>query len=332
MTPFKTLSLTAALAAPLALGTTAFGQLSGAVAIDGSSTVYPITEAVAEEFAKEHANVRVTVGISGTGGGFKRFAAGETDASNASRPIKWSEHKTAVENGVQYIEIPIAYDGLTVVVNKQNDWAKELSIDDLRKIFLEKDAAKSWKDVNPKFPDVEIKVFAPGTDSGTFDYFNEVVANSGKAGNFRPDMSVSEDDNVLVLGVVGNRGGIGFFGCSYYFENADKLNAVAIVNGEGKAIVPTAESIEDGSYNPLSRPLFVYVNNKSFDKPEVAAFIKFYFEAGPELAKEVGYVPLPSSVYDIAKANVKNRKTGTQFHDADGNPLHGAVTKLYKKL
>ncbi len=332
MTPFKTLSLTAALAAPLALGTSAFGQLSGAVAIDGSSTVYPITEAVSEEFAKENANVRVTVGISGSGGGFKRFATGETDISNASRPIKWSEHKTAGENGIEYIEVPIAYDGLTVVVNKSNKFAKQLTIDDLKKIFLEKGAAKTWKDVNPEWPELEIKVFAPGTDSGTFDYFNEVVANSGKEGNFRPDMSVSEDDNVLVLGVAGNPGGIGFFGCAYFFENEDKLGAVAIVNDEGKAVAPTAQTIEDGTYNPLSRPLFIYVNAKSLDKPEVAAFVDFYFEAGPELAEEVGYVRLPSSVYESGKHNIKNRKTGTQFHDAEGNAIKGAVTKVYKKL
>ena len=303
----------------------AFGQrLSGKVTVDGSSTVYPITEAVAEEFNKEHGRVRVTVGISGTGGGFKRFANGETDISDASRPIKKSEADPARSNGVEFIEIPVAYDGLTVVVNKQNTWAKTLTVDQLKKIFLE-GGAKTWKDVDPSFPAEPIKVYAPGTDSGTFDYFKEVVVEKG---SFRPDASVSEDDNVLVRGVAGDKGAIGFFGCAYYFENKDKINAVAVVNDAGKAILPNPQTIEDGSYNPLSRPLFIYVSKKSAERPEVDAFVKFYLQHTAKLSAEVGYVPLPQAVYTKARAKYEGRKTGSAYM-VDGKEVKGPITKVY---
>lgn len=303
--------------------------LSGRIQIDGSSTVYPITEAVAEEFRDEHPNVRVTVSVSGTGGGFKRFTVGETDISNASRPIKNKEHDQAVSNGVEYIEIPVAYDGLTIVINKNNDWVDNLTVDELKMIFLEDKAAKTWKDIRSNWPSTPIRIFAPGTDSGTFDYFKEVVA--GKTGSIRGDMSVSEDDNVLVNGVAGDRGAIGFFGASYYFENTDKLQSVPIVNPEtSKAVSPLPSTIESGEYAPFSRPLFIYVGKKSAEKPEVQAFIDFYFEAGPALAEEVGYVRLPEYINQRAQRKWMTRHTGTHYLDAAGEKKKGSLPEIFR--
>lgn len=304
-------------------------SLRGSIKIDGSSTVYPITEAVAEEFAEVAPRVRVTVGISGTGGGFKRFTVGETDISDASRPIKSREHKAAEGNGVEYVEVPVAYDGLSIVVNKSNYWVDSLEVDDLKRIFLDGSSVKTWKDVRAEWPDVPVKIYAPGTDSGTFDYFKEIVA--GKKGAIRSDMSVSEDDNVLVRGVAGDEGGIGFFGCAYYFENKNKLKALPIVNPEsGEAVDPNPTTIENGTYAPFSRPLFIYVNKKALDRPEVAAFVSFYFREGPALAEEVGYVKLPREIYKRAMKNVESRRTGTQFLTASGEKVSGPVTSVYK--
>ncbi len=324
-----------AIAASIFTAAPAFAQdlesLRGTIRIDGSSTVYPITEAVAEEFGELAPNVRVTVGISGTGGGFKRFAAGETDVSDASRPIKEKEYKQAMENKIDFIEIPVAYDGLSIVVNKANYWCDTLTVDELKRIFLEGSTVNSWKDVRVEWPDVPLKIFAPGTDSGTFDYFKEVVA--GKTGSIRNDMSVSEDDNVLVRGVAGSEGGIGFFGCAYFFENEDQLKAVSIINPDtGKAVAPTRTAIEEGSYAPFSRPLFIYVNAKSADKPEVDAFINFYFKEGSNLTDEVGYVRLPKTVIDNARYNYKRRKTGTQFMNKNMEKVTGSVTEIYKRI
>lgn len=301
-------------------------NLKGAVSIDGSSTVYPITEAVAEEFRSEAPNVRVTVGISGTGGGFKRFVIGETDISDASRPIKDKEYNAANENGIEFVEIPVAYDGLSIVINIENTWAKDITVEEIRKIYLEKHAAKTWKDVRADWPDVEIKVFGAGTDSGTYDYFHEVL---GKKESIRPDMSTSEDDNVLVTGVAGNKGAIGFFGCAYYFENQDKLGVLAIVNKDGDAVKPAATTVEDGSYNPFSRPLFIYVNVDSADRPEVEGFVNFYLNNAAELADEVGYVRLPSEVYDTARQRYDNRVTGSCYWDEKLQPIKGPVTTVY---
>lgn len=303
-------------------------SVRGKVAIDGSSTVYPITEAVAEEFGKKYRRVRVTVGISGTGGGFKRFVKNETDISDASRPIKVKEDKAANDADVKYVEIPVAYDGLSIVVNKKNTWAKSLTVADLKKMFLDGDKkAKTWKDIRPEWPATELKMFIPGTDSGTFDYFKEVVA--GKTGSIRSDVSASEDDNVLVRGIAGSEGAIGFFGCAYYFANKDKVRAVAIDGGKG-AIMPTKETIENGTYAPFSRPLFIYVNAAKADRKEVDAFVKFYFEHGPKLAEEVGYVRLPSKIYEIAKAKYAKRHHGTHFTDEKGEKKTGPLTKNYK--
>jgi phosphate transport system substrate-binding protein len=301
-------------------------SMRGSIAIDGSSTVYPITEAVAEEFAETAPKVRVSVGISGTGGGFKRFCAGETDISDASRPIKGKEYKLAKESKIEFIEVPVAYDGLTIVVNTENDWATDLTVDELKSLFLDGSTIKTWADVREGWPEVPVKIYAPGTDSGTFDYFKEVVA--GKTGNIRSDMSVSEDDNVLVRGVSGNKGAIGFFGCAYYFENKDKLRAVPIDGGKG-AISPTKTTIENGTYAPFSRPLFIYVSKKSMERPEVIEFVDFYLDNAGDLAEEVGYVRLPQGVYSRAKANIAKGRTGTKFLDDEGEKISGSLVSVY---
>jgi phosphate transport system substrate-binding protein len=306
-------------------------DLTGSIKVDGSSTVYPITEAVAEEFSAVAPKVRVTVGVSGTGGGFKRFYAGETDISDASRPIKADEARHCADGKIDFIELPIAYDGLTVVVNPANEWVYELSIDDIKKIFVDSPTkAKTWRDVRSDWPDRPIKIYAPGTDSGTFDYFKEVVA-AEKNSAIRSDMSVSEDDNILVRGVAGDQGAIGFFGCAYYFENKDKVKAVPIVNASTKkAVLPSPDAIESGEYAPFSRPLFIYVNRKSAERPEVRAFVDFYLQNASRLAAEVGYVSLPADIYARSAANFKSLKTGTQFLNDKGEKISGPVTKVYK--
>ncbi|MCH2128839.1 MAG: PstS family phosphate ABC transporter substrate-binding protein [Pirellulaceae bacterium] len=303
-------------------------DLSGEVKIDGSSTVYPISEAVADEFLQKFPKVNVTVAVSGTGGGFKRFSQGETDISDASRPIKQKELDACRESGVQFIELPVAYDGLTIVVNPANDWAEQLTVDDLKKIFGGEGTAQNWSDVNPSWPNETIKIYAPGADSGTFDYFKEVVA--GKKGSLRNDMSVSEDDNVLVTGVAGEKNAIGFFGAAYYFENEGKLKAVKIVNPKsGDAVLPSPNTIESGVYAPFSRPLFIYVNVESTKRPEIKKFIDFYLQDAFRLAQAVGYVALPGEVYDLAKKHVDERLAGTHYLVSDGEKRSGAVTEVY---
>ena len=272
---------------------------TGEIQVDGSSTVFPITEAMAEEFGnRPDRNVRVTVGVSGTGGGFKRFCAGETDISNASRPIKDSEVELCSAAGIEFIEVPVAFDGLTVVINPDNDWVDFLTVDEISHIFRPEDFAVSWADVRDGFPDIEIALYAPGADSGTFDYFTEAI--NGDSGVHRSDNTTfSEDDNVLVQGVSSDRGGIGYFGFSYYANNADALKAVPVINDAGDAIIPTNVTINDGSYNPLSRPLFIYVSVASLDREEVSAFVEYYLTDGVWLVDtpEVGYVQLPEAIY-----------------------------------
>ncbi len=302
-------------------------SLKGAVKIDGSSTVYPITEAVAEEFNKVAGKVRVTVGISGTGGGFKRFCSGEIDIADASRPIKKAESELAAKSKIEYVELPVAYDGLTIVVNPKNTWCSALTVDQVKKIYSASATAKTWKDVDASWPNTAIKVYSPGTDSGTFDYFKEVTV--GKDGSIRSDMSVSEDDNVLVRGVAGDENAIGFFGCAYYFENKDQVKALAIGNGAA-AVLPTVETIESGAYAPFSRPLFIYVNKASAAKPEVAAFIAFYLEQAPGLVSEVGYVKLPKEISTKVAANWTNRRTGTQFTKPTGEAVTGSLATVYE--
>ena len=323
-------SVAAFAGSPSALGQKSvdLSSLKGTIKIDGSSTVYPITEAVAEEFKTVAPGVRVTVGISGTGGGFKKFTVGETDISDASRPVKKAEIDLAKQNSIEFIELPVAYDGLSIVVNKANYWVDHLTLDEIKKIFVEGGGAKTWKDLRPEWPDRAIKIYSPGTDSGTFDYFKEVVA--GEKGSIRSDMSVSEDDNVLVKGVAGEESAIGFFGCAYYFENKDKLKIVPIVNPKtSTAVEPNPTTIEDGSYAPFSRPLFIYVSAKAAERPEVQAFVDFYLKHVPQLAGDVGYVRLPVEVYNKAASNFKTRKPGTQFLNDKGEAVHGPVTKVY---
>jgi phosphate transport system substrate-binding protein len=282
------------------------------IKIDGSSTVYPITEAVAEEFQKAQ-KIKVTVGESGTGGGFKKFCRGETDISNASRPILQKEIDACKEAGVQFIELPIAFDALTVVVNDKNDWVKSITVDELKKIWGPSSKVKSWKEVNPIYPDKKIGLYGPGTASGTFDYFSEAI--NGKAKAHRTDYTPSEDDNVLVKGVTGDTGGMAYFGMAYYDENKDKLRAVPVSAKAGSpAIMPSVKSVEDGTYQPLARPIFIYVNaTAAAFKPEVKAFVNFYLDNAPELVKEVKYVPLPAEDYAAVKAHFKATKPGTGF-------------------
>ncbi|NBV63579.1 MAG: PstS family phosphate ABC transporter substrate-binding protein [Planctomycetes bacterium] len=301
--------------------------LKGEIRVDGSSTVYPITEAVAEDFSKAAKGVRTTVGVSGTGGGFKRFCKGETDISDASRPITKSEAETCKGANIEFVELPVAYDGLCIAISKQNTWATKLTLDQIRKIYSASGTAKTWKDLDSAWPDRAIKVYSPGTDSGTFDYFKEVTV--GKDGKVRSDMSVSEDDNVLVNGVAGDRDAIGYFGFAYYVENKDKLVAVAVDSGKG-AVLPSDATILDGSYEPFSRPVFIYVNRKSADRPEVGAFVDFYLQQAAALSKEVGYTPLPESIYGTARTNWKARRTGTQFLDAKGDKVSGSLANVYK--
>ncbi|GAX88878.1 phosphate ABC transporter substrate-binding protein [Effusibacillus lacus] len=270
-------------------------KLSGTIKADGSSTVGPITEAVAEEFKKANPGVQVTVGISGTGGGFKKFTAGETDINDASRKIKDAEKKAAEEKKIEYIELEIAKDGIAVVVNKENTFVDKLTVAELKKIWEPDSKVKKWSEVRPGWPDQEIKLYGPGTDSGTFDYFTEAINGKEKAS--RKDYTASEDDNTLVKGVSGDKGGLGYFGYAYYEENKDKLKLVPIDNGDGKALAPNIGNIKDGTYKPLSRPLFIYVSKASLQRPEVKAFIKFYIENAPKLVKEVGYVPLDEPKY-----------------------------------
>ena len=291
------------------------------IKIDGSSTVYPITEAVAEEYQKA-TKVKVTVGISGTGGGFKKFCRGETDISNASRPILKKEMDACKEGGVQYIELPIAYDGLTVVVNKNNDFVKSLTVEELKKMWepAAQGKVKSWKQINASYPDTPLKLFGAGSDSGTFDYFTEAIV--GKAKSSRGDYTASEDDNVVVQGVASDKGSLGYFGFAYFEENQDKLKAIPIVAKKGaQAIMPSYESVKDGTYQPLARPLFIYVNATSAAfKPEVKAFVDFYLANAPTLVKEVKYIPLPTNEYAAVTKHFKALKPGTGF---DGTPEVG---------
>lgn len=305
---FKALALASALVAAQA------AHAQQVVKIDGSSTVFPITEAVAEEFqkAKKQA-VKVTVGISGTGGGFKKFCRGETDISDASRPILKSEMADCAKLGIEYIELPVAFDALTVVINPKNTFIKQLTVAEMKKMWepAAQGKVRKWKQVNAQWPDQPMKLFGPGADSGTFDYFTEAVV--GKSKSSRGDFTASEDDNVLVQGVARDVNGLGYFGFAYYVENKDKLKAVPIVNEKGQAVLPSLEAVIAGTYSPLARPIFIYVNTKSLGKPEVKEFVQYYMTHGAQLSKEVKYVPLPDSAYRTAWEHVLKGKKGTVF-------------------
>ena len=301
-------------------------KLDGTIKVDGSSTVYPITEAVAEEFGKVHNGVKVTVGISGTGGGFKKFCAGETDISDASRPIKQAEIDICKEKGIQYTELPVAYDALSVVVNPKNTWVTSLTVKELKKIWEPEAQGKimTWNQIRPEWPNKPIKLFGPGTDSGTYDYFTEVVC--GKEDLSRGDYTSSEDDNTLVQGVASDVGALGFFGLAYYTENQGKLKLVGIddekaENGAGPQL-PSSESVIKGVYQPLSRPLFIYARKDSVERPEVREFVNFYLKNTPTLTAEVGYVPVPAKVSDLAQKRFVDGILGTAYTS------HGQIATL----
>ena len=283
------------------------------IQIYGSSTVFPVTEAVAEEFQKaKRGAVRVTVGISGTGGGFKKFCRGETDVQDASRPILRKEMEDCKKAGIDYYELPVAYDAITVMVNPKNDWIKSMTVAELKKIWEPAAQGKitKWNQVNPAWPDAPLKLYGAGADSGTFDYFTEAVV--GKSKSSRGDFTASEDDNVLVQGISNDKNALGYFGFAYYVENQAKLKAVAVDGGKGP-VLPSAQTVENGTYNPLSRPIFIYVSKKSAAKPEVKEFVEFYLKNAAPLVKEVKYVPLPASAYTTALEHFHKGKVGTVF-------------------
>ncbi|GHA68974.1 PstS family phosphate ABC transporter substrate-binding protein [Pontibacter akesuensis] len=296
------------------------GDLTGNIQIDGSSTVYPITEAVAEEFRNEAEEVRVTVGVSGTGGGMKKFSRGEIDIVNASRSMNANEDELAKSNNISYIELPVAYDGLTVVVHPENDWVKDITVAELKKIWepAAQGTIKKWNQIRPEWPDQEIHLYGAGVESGTYDYFTEAIVGESHAS--RGDYTASEDDNVLVQGVSTDPYALGFFGYAYYDENKEKLKAVPVddqndSNGAG-AIMPSLETVKDGSYAPLSRPLFIYVSSKATARPEVVQFVNFYLDNAAQLSEEVGYIPMPAEKYEEQKQKFQQFVGDTGSSDA----------------
>ena len=295
------------------------------IAIDGSSTVFPITEAVAEEFQKANRGMRVTVGISGTGGGFQKFCRDEIDIADASRPITPNEAEACAKSSVQFIEIPVAYDGLAIVVNPKNTWATSITVPELKKMWEPAAQGKvtRWSQIRAGWPDRELHLFGPGVDSGTFDYFTEAI--NGKQDASRGDYTSSEDDNVIVQGVSGDENALGYFGFAYYMENKDKLKLVAVddgdeTNGKGQ-ILPSVETVGNGTYRPLSRPIFIYPKVKALDRPEVKSFVDFYLSQGNALVQEVGYIPLKASEYELVRGRFANRKAGSMYHGTDSHSL-----------
>ena len=281
----------------------AASTLSGEIVIDGSSTVYPVTVAAAEDFRKEHPQVQIPVGISGTGGGFKKFTAGETVISDASRPIKDSEREDAAANGIDFIELTVAYDGLSVLVNPGNDWASCVTTEQLNAIWRPDSEITNWNQIDSSFPNLDIVLYGPDADSGTFDYFTEEI--NGDTGVIRHDFFPAVDDNVLVQGIAGDRGALGYFGYAYYVANTDKLKLVGVDGGAG-CVEPNETTINEGSYSPLSRPLLIYVNVAALEREEVRAFIDFYLRTAADLAASVGYVGLPQQMYDDGLKLVEN--------------------------
>ncbi len=286
--------------------------LSGQIQIDGSSTVYPITEAIAEEFRAEAPEVKVTVGVSGTGGGFKKFVRNEIDINDASRSIKDSEAEQCKENGISYIELSVAYDGLAVLVNPQNNWLNDITIEELKKIWepAAQGVIMKWNQIRPEWPAEEIHLFGAGTASGTYDYFTEAIV--GESGASRGDYTASEDDNVLVQGISSDKFALGFFGLAYYEENKDKLKLVGVNNGSG-SVLPTMETVANGSYAPLSRPIFIYVSNKSAEREEVKAFVNFYLDNVASISEEVGYIPLPETEINKQKEKFNSFLAGSNY-------------------
>ena len=296
-------------------GGEAEGGLSGSIRIDGSSTVFPLTEAVAEEFMREHPGVRITVSESGTGGGFGKFLRGETDLNDASRPITEREQAQAQDNGIQFIELPVGYDGIAVVAHPNVDWFNCLTVDELSQIWRPSDPVEQWSQVREGFPERSIELYGPGTASGTYDYFTEAIV--GESGASRTDFTASEDDNVLVQGVRGTPGALGYFGFAYYANNADDLHLISIDPDSRTAgapcMAPSDSTIQTGAYTPLARPLFIYVRADEAEREVVARFVEYYLNHANSLASSVGYVGLTPAAYDFALERFQQRVAGTLF-------------------
>lgn len=308
----------------------AVSQLTGKIAVEGSSTVEPITNQAKERFNELHPDVTISVTGEGTSNGFKSFVKKETDISDASRPIKQKELESCNASGLEFIEVPVAYDGITIAVHPKNSFVKSLTIDQLKKIFRAGDSAKTWQDLNPEWPNKKISIFSPGTGSGTYDYFSEVVI--GKEGALRDDgqINLNEDDNILVRGVAGDEFAIGFFGFSYYERNKDELQAVPVINPAGDPVSPTKETIESGEYAPFSRPLLIYLNTESLDKVEVQTFVEMFMENIREIVTAANYVPLPDVVYTAASKNIEDRVVGTHYLTAEGDKREGSLVSVFK--
>jgi phosphate transport system substrate-binding protein len=304
------------------------------IAADGSSTVFPVTEAFAEEFQKATPGMRVTVGSSGTGGGFEKFCRGETDISDASRPISAIEVERCAKAGIEYIELPVAYDGLAVMVHPRNTWVDHLTVAELKKVWEPAAQGKvtRWSQIRAGWPDREIRLFGPGVDSGTFDYFTEVI--NGKTAASRGDYTSSEDDNVLVQGISGDENALGYFGFAYYEENRNKLKLVPIDDGKddnGKGpILPSPETVSGGTYRPLSRPIFIYVKVASLQRPEVAKFVGFYLTNTATLVREVGYIPFTDAEYALVRQRFDSRRAGSMYHGA-GLPATATLQERLKQ-
>jgi phosphate transport system substrate-binding protein len=313
-------------------GTAGTAQPQQVIRVDGSSTVYPITEAVAEEFRRANPGSKVTVGISGTGGGFQKFCRSEIDIADASRPIKPTEVEACAKSGVQFVELPVAYDGLAIVVNPKNTWATSMTVAELKKLWEPAAQGKvtRWNQIRPAWPDREIHLFGAGVDSGTFDYFTEAIV--GKEDQSRGDYTSSEDDNIIVQGVAGDELALGYFGFAYYEENQGKLKLLGVddgdeTNGSGP-IQPSPQTVKDGTYRPLSRPVFIYPTVKALDRSEVLSFIEFFLSKGVPLVREVGYIPLADGEYDLVRKRLAARKTGSMFEGTDSHSKFSLEQRL----
>ncbi len=309
------------------------GKLKGTVRMDGSSTVAPITMAAAELFQDEHPRVRVTVGVSGTGGGFKKFLSDRsdlrTDISDASRPIKKQEQARAKALGVSFIEIPVGIDGISVVIHPDNDFCKSLTVEELKRIWEPGSEIRNWHQIRPEYPDLPLRLYGPGTDSGTFDYFTKAIVGKERAS--RSDYTASESDNVLVMGVAGDRGAMGYFGFSYYVSNKDRLNVIGIDNNSGAPVTPSLATIRSGQYRPLSRPLFLYVNKESAKRPEVRAFVEFILDNGKAIVEHprVGYVSLSDELYKEGLSRLRDGVTGSAMAAARGG--HQDLSAIFSR-
>ncbi len=310
------------------------GASSRVITADGSSTVFPVTEAVAEEFQKANAGTRVTVGSSGTGGGFQKFCRDETDVSNASRPIKATEREACANAGIDFIELPVAYDGIAIVVHPNNTWVTTMTVAELKKLWepAAQGRIKRWNQIRPEWPNQEIRLFGAGTDSGTFDYFTEAI--TGKEAQSRGDYTSSEDDNVIVQGVSGDQYALGYFGYSYYEQNKDKLRLVAVDDGDESngagPVAPSPETVAGGTYRPLSRPVFIYAKVKALQRPEVLQFLEFYLTKGAPLVREVGYIPMTEREQSLVRDRFTARKTGTMYTGTDSHSQTTLEQRLAK--